>query len=337
MSRTLAILLAVTWLMATAKTSLADVDLWPLLEVTDESTTVLYPFYVHEGKFLMIFPFFYRTNEGQDYHFIWPLAKVSKGRLARVMPIWFSEREGDFTLLPLFRWTPEEIFWPAPPAYLRRDGSFRLVPPIYLKKGDLELVPPIFFRMREEGKLTRLGAWPLIDYRVFPDRKVLSWLWFVRGEWGEKLFKFRLWPLISLKRDEAAWGLWLVPLFFEHSPKQSDITLFPIFARWSGEKGHGIWLVPFLHAGSSEGFKTWLFGLFDVRRRTSEEKGEIRKSVTVLGLGPLSLYRHQSVTSLEGKPLERKGRFLIFSEELKRSGKRSFGILGIPITSQIPQ
>ena len=70
---------------------------------------------------------------------------------------------------------------------------------------------------------------------------------------------------------------------------------------------------------------------------TSEEKGEVRKSRTVLGLGSLSLYRHQSVESLEGKPLERKGRFLIFTEELKRSGKRSFGILGIPITSQIPQ
>ena len=28
----------------------ADIDLWPLLEISDESTTVLYPLFVREGE-----------------------------------------------------------------------------------------------------------------------------------------------------------------------------------------------------------------------------------------------------------------------------------------------
>jgi hypothetical protein len=61
----------------------ADVDLWPFLELSDRQTTVMYPFYVHEGDFMMVFPAYYRTNEGHDHHVLWPLAKhlEQKGRM----------------------------------------------------------------------------------------------------------------------------------------------------------------------------------------------------------------------------------------------------------------
>ena len=34
----------------------ARIDAWPLLEVDDDTTTVLYPLYVNDGDFQMVFP-----------------------------------------------------------------------------------------------------------------------------------------------------------------------------------------------------------------------------------------------------------------------------------------
>ena len=46
----------------------AAVDAWPLLEIDEDTTTVLYPLYVDDGDFQMVFPLYYRTNEGRDHH-----------------------------------------------------------------------------------------------------------------------------------------------------------------------------------------------------------------------------------------------------------------------------
>ena len=81
MLRTLWVLLAALWLVTPARTSHADIDLWPLLEISDDSTTVLYPLFVHEGPFMMIFPLYYRTNEGSDHHLAWPFFKISEGEV----------------------------------------------------------------------------------------------------------------------------------------------------------------------------------------------------------------------------------------------------------------
>src|SRR5262245_31734598 len=76
---------------ASPRPAAADVDLWPLFEKTDDSLTVLYPFWVQEKSFQMVLPFYYRTNEGQDQHVLWPLFKFSQGRgLVRAAPIYFG-------------------------------------------------------------------------------------------------------------------------------------------------------------------------------------------------------------------------------------------------------
>ena len=200
----LLIALLLMLLLAVPGTSRSDVDLWPFLEISDRSTTVLYPFYVREGKFLMMFPFYYRTNEGQDHHFVWPLVKFSEGRLKRILPLWLSPREGEYTLFPIFRWTPRQILWPVPPIYLKRDGTFRLVPPLYAKRGDTEIVPPSFYRVREEGKPTRIGLWPVSEYTSGPERRGIHFLRFLRTDWGDEVFLLRIWPLLSWSREKDA-------------------------------------------------------------------------------------------------------------------------------------
>ena len=97
-------------ILAFPRVSRADVDLWPLLETSEDSTTVLYPSYVHESEFLMVFPFFYRTNEGQDYHYLWPLIKVAEGRLTRAAPFWFNSEEDEYTPFAQCK----HLFFPCP-------------------------------------------------------------------------------------------------------------------------------------------------------------------------------------------------------------------------------
>jgi len=335
MPRALPVVLLLTWLVLPA-TSRSDIDLWPLLKISPESTTVLYPLYHREGKFLMLFPFFYRTNEGQDQHLLWPFVKVSKGRLSRVLPVWFSREPGEYTLLPIFRWTPREIFWPLPPVYLQRDGGFRLIAPLYAKRGDTEVVPPFFYRVREEGRPTRMGAWPILEYKGLAERKSVDFLRFLRADWGQERFAFRLWPLFSWRRDKDLRSVWLIPFQYERSDKHFDLALYPVFARRQDEETSGFWLAPFLYASSSKGFKMTFVGLFDMRRRSIAGTEDIHTSFTVLGFRNLSVFRRQAVTSADGKLLERKRRFLIFSDELDASGKRSLKILGKSLVSRKP-
>ena len=79
----------------------SDVDLWPLLRTTETEMTVLYPFFVREKEFLMVFPFYYR-KEG-DHHVLWPLIKASEGRVVRAAPLYFRgenrDRKPDFERL----------------------------------------------------------------------------------------------------------------------------------------------------------------------------------------------------------------------------------------------
>ena len=331
MPQRLLILLSLTWLLAVPATSHGNIDLWPLLEISDESTTVLYPFYVHQGKFLMLFPFFYRTHEGRDHHLVWPFVKFSEGRLTRLLPVWFSPKEGEYTLFPLFRWTPQEIFWPLPPTYLQRDGGLRLILPLYAKRGDKEVIPPTFYRVREEDKPVRIGIWPILEYRGSPERKSAHLLRFLRSEWGEEFFWFRLWPLFSWHREKDSRSLWLVPFHYDSSEKHTDISIYPIFASRSDEETSGFWLAPFLYASSPRGFKTFFLGIFDIRRWSMAGTENVQRSQTFLGIKALSVYRRSTVTSPEGELLERKRRLLIFSDQLEPSGKRSFRVLGIPV------
>jgi hypothetical protein len=111
----------------------ADVDLWPLFEKTDDSLTVLYPFWVQEKSFHMVLPFYYRTNEGRDQHVLWPLFKFSEDRgLVRAAPVYYGgEEAGEFTLFPLYQHTAEHTITLIPPRYTTADDQVEIIFPVY--------------------------------------------------------------------------------------------------------------------------------------------------------------------------------------------------------------
>jgi hypothetical protein len=129
-TRPRAVLAALSLWLAGAPAT-AAVDAWPLYQHDEEGTTVLYPLYVHEGDFLMVAPVYYRTREARDHHLLWPLVKLSEGRLVRAAPFYFSEEEDEFTLFPLIRQTPSGTLWMLPPAYFSRTSDFSMVFPLY--------------------------------------------------------------------------------------------------------------------------------------------------------------------------------------------------------------
>ncbi len=115
-----------------ARPAKCDINAWPFLEVTDETTTVLYPFYVNEEDFKMMFPLYYNTDNGKDHHLVWPFFKISEGRLTRVAPFWFSEKEESYTFFPFIRRTPGYTLWSIPPAYFDHDSDFFAIFPLYM-------------------------------------------------------------------------------------------------------------------------------------------------------------------------------------------------------------
>ena len=162
----------------------AEVHLWPLFESTETSTTILYPFYVQEKDFTMVFPFYYGAREGNEQHFLWPLVKIADGRLARVTPIWFSEREGSFFLFPLV---------------MKKDDRFLSVfPPIYYEKGTNTLaVMPLFSKMNYinasdgESNKSLSVLWPLYSKKE------------VRTSDGALLSRKRRWLLFTDELKES--------------------------------------------------------------------------------------------------------------------------------------
>jgi hypothetical protein len=144
-------------LFAAAPAARADTDLWPLFETSEQGTTVLYPLYVHEGQFLMLFPAYARTNEGRDHHLFWPLVKVADGRVDRVAPFWFSARQGEYTMLPLFQRTRDYTLTLIPPSYVTADGKQTTFVPFYSRswsesQGQVEerrtILWPLYTRSR---------------------------------------------------------------------------------------------------------------------------------------------------------------------------------------------
>ena len=113
----------------------ADIDAWPLLEVSDDTTTVLYPLHVREDDFEMNFPFYYKTNEGRDIHYLWPLIKLRDGRLVRVAPIYFGEDKDNYTILPLMHRKDGKTWWLIPPMFLGKNT--KVIFPVYYERNDL--------------------------------------------------------------------------------------------------------------------------------------------------------------------------------------------------------
>lgn len=215
------VLLALAGLFGVASRPAEAIDLWPLYVNAEDEFSVLWPLFERDGNFAMVFPFYYRTNEGKDHHVLWPFLKISEGRARRVLPVWFRGGEQDFMLFPLIRQRPESTFWSIPPTYVRHDGTLTGVYPLFIRTTDSLFVFPTFYRSRMEGR--------------------------------EKLMVF---PFFSHSHDAATKERKTrVMLLYnsESRPGESSTMLFPFFHRAKEGEDRRLWLAPYYGSTTGEG------------------------------------------------------------------------------------
>lgn len=296
----------------------ADVDLWPLLELDEDSTTVLYPFYVHEGDFRMVFPFYYRTNHGHDHHLLWPLVKLSDGRLTRVAPIWFSDDEDHFTLFPLVWRRPEYTFFLVPPTYLRRDGSLQALLPFYVRSHGADYD-------------NLWIAWRLFGWKKSAEQSAYFGGYLFHRETGPDRSLTVLMPLFAASRVHEKRAFLFTLFWHSTSPEETDTWLpFPLVRRLSGRDRSQLMVLPFFWERGIHQDSTMLFPLFSVSR-----KGGVDATPTTRNLHLLwPLYQRKVKTSGDGEVLDRYRRFLIFSDERESTGARKFSILGFVVSER---
>ena len=327
----------------------ADVDLWPLLEISDESTTVLYPFYVREGKFLMIFPLYYRTNEGRDHHVVWPIFKWSEGRLERLAPVVFRG-DDTFTLFPIIRRTPDYTAWLVPPVFVARDGPAHGVFPLYLRtEHDFYALPLWHSRWSDDGSSSH-SMWPLLSretdaendklrvlWRLFgwehhPDDHALFMAYLFHREWGTKRWWNLFFPVFSNYAKGEERGFYLFPYYQQRGPGLHQTGILPLFEYSRRDDASRLWLAPYYRSDSPHHSTRALFPLYMGRTKRDPATDEVEVSTSLLW----PLYRRVVHRDSEGNLLERYRRFLIFSDKLERDGSRLFSILGIAIVERIP-
>ena len=111
----------------------AEVHAWPFLEVSEDETTVFYPFFSRDESLLMVFPLYYRFKERSEHHVLWPLIKVQDGHLNRVFPFWFSSDQDSFTFFPFVFHDQGGTIVTIPPMKLAPSGSLEALYPFYGK------------------------------------------------------------------------------------------------------------------------------------------------------------------------------------------------------------
>lgn len=307
----------------------ADIDAWPLLEITEDSTTICYPFYVKEKNFQMIFPIYFKTNEGKDHHYFWPLVKITEKRLKRALPFWLSENE-EFTLFPLIRQTPEYTFWSVPPIYFQKNSDFSAVIPFYIKNKDKIFIFPNIYYHKSDEKFKNLKFFPFIDYSNDNNFKSTKFCYILgKTEKENYLSKWFLPFYYSCKKPKKE-ILMVLPYFYKKTSHQVVNEVIPFYLKAKGQWHQHLRILNYYNITDVNWNKTGLFPIF--HSMNSKLSNNRLKSVIDLFC---SIYRKEIILSDEGKLLERKRRFLIFSDELKHDGKRLFKIFDSIISERM--
>lgn len=314
------------------------IDLWPLLESSEDTTTVCYPIYTHEGNFKMILNFYAQTNNGKDHHIMWPFVKLSDGELERVFPFWFRASSNDFVFFPFMVQTPEYSLWTVPPVYMRKDGDFKAVFPFYVQNKDsLYIFPNVFV---DEDRLSKsVEVFPFYSY----SRKK------VQNSVEQSLRIGNYYSTEDFERTSVAF----FPFYSANVPKDpranSSLYLLPYYKEWNEERNYSkTLLLPFYASKSSEEESyTWLLNYYNYKSESkstfnvfpfygeSEEEDyhteNTKESLWVIW----PIYSREREVAEDGSVVAKNNRFLIFSNKRERSGKRTFSVLGQVITERV--
>ena len=274
----------------------AEIHLWPLIETTPASSTIAYPFYVDEGDFKMIFPFYYKTNRGKDHHFLWPFVKVSEGRLTRFAPFWFSGNKETYTIFPLIRKTPESTLWFVPPVYFDEAGDFSAVIPAYIKKGGAMFVFPNIYFAKNDDHIRCLTVFPFYYRSRAGDGDVL----------------------------------WALPYYSSRTHAGSATTaLYPFYEKAESTNSRSLWILPYYHSTSAEQSTVAVFPFFGMAKNAS--RAESAEHLWVMW----PVYDKEEHYSPNGELVSRSRRFLFFSDDWHKNGKRVMKIFGVPVRETV--
>jgi hypothetical protein len=290
-----AALVAIALLIAAVPRSQADVNLWPLLELSEDETTVLYPLFVNEPRFQMIFPFYYKANESRDTHLLWPLIKFHDGKLQRAAPFYFRDNE-NYTFFPVIRQTEAYTMWFIPPMYFDKDGDFSAIVPIYIASQHAKfLFPNTYWHRDSEGEVDNWCFWPIATHDTRDGDDYMRVLNYARSTNADKEWS-TFFPLYFKGKSADEEETWMLPYYSFESERQSTRCLFPLFH------------------GSNETFAN----------------GQSRRTRNVLW----PLYHLEEERDAQGKVTSRDRRFLIFSDT-RTQFRRTMRVFGIPISERI--
>jgi len=267
--------------LAAAPAARADVDLWPLYEHDRDTTTVLYPFYVHEGDFLMVFPAYYRTDQGHEQHVLWPLLKMRDGRLTRLAPFWYSSDPGKYWIFPL--------------AYHDDDETWLLVPPAVFKAHQFQIVPPLFVHTH-----TPDDDWLVTGVRAFGWHKTAAESHYFAGFLGD-----------YTRRANGEWSGSLTPLLYTWGGSENrGVVVPPLFWDTHTKDSSTFWLAGYLRDRSPTR-DSWAMVPFIGSSRETASNGDLTRRLSILW----PVYKRKETSNAAGEMTYRHRRFLAFADD----------------------
>jgi len=279
---------------------MADVDMWPLYEKTKDSQTVCYPLYCQDKDFKMILNFYVKSNNGKDTHIFWPFIKFSEGRLSRVAPFWFSDNSSEYVLLPFLIHNSHGTLWTIPPVYVDQSKEVKAVIPFYIKGEDEKYIFPNIV-IGEDDESKSLNVFPIFKNYASKLEKGKKTLWFLLYEYlsepSKELQRYSVYPFGSVQNSPEKSFVWLLNYYSSLSPTGRSLKVYPFFG---------------------------------VENKKLQEKRTYNKFWLMW-----PFYSREEVINAEGEVLSSKKEFLIFSNEKRMSGKRTFSILGFVVRERL--
>lgn len=313
--------------MALAETEDADIHLWPVLVLDGENTTILYPLYSKEGDSITAFPFYYRTHGGDDHHILWPLVKVSDGRLVRAAPIYFAREEGEYTFFPFIHRGQGYTATLIPPMYVEDDKEVLAVLPFYIRAPSRAFYFPSIYtehHIDEAGEPTssRLVVFPLFSYEqdTAQQQKKLRALFVASADWGQELDRLHLLPLGAYNRKGRC--LWVGPYY----GNPDETLVFPFYYEKESGETRERWILSYHSSKTATGRTDAVYPFF---RTNAQALPDGRSRHGIMALWPL--YDQEVVQSADGRRVSSKNRFLFFEDERMENGTRRFSFFGLPL------
>lgn len=333
-------------LLALPALAAADVDLWPLLEISDESTTILYPLWVREQQRAQItradasgielrlgaeeddvetippggsfaghsFDELLARGVGPvetpDFIMAFPwYYRTDYGRDQHVLwPIYKRSRGRTERVAPLW-FAGENSYTLLPIIHRTPTYTLWLTPPVYVERdGPTWAVFPLFLRTEYE-----FYSLPAYYRRRKPGEPAVDMLFPLYG-WQRDAHQQTLWAVAGLygriRGPDDATEDWVFPLWYHGHDAKSERTgiLFPLYFGIREPQRSATWLLPVWIDRTPTLSRTWVVPFWLEEHEVQAGGAETRSWLSLLW----PIYAREEVRAADGTLLERYRRFGIF-------------------------